>query len=204
LAELGYVEEARQIRVGLPGRDLAGIVPYLSEVELRQALEEAQTLPLHNPFIGDDPRWEALSSIAPRLAELGYPEEALAITLQIDPDDSLYANTLVLLIPYLSEPLLKEMVSTIPKTGIWGKQKVLATLVHHLGTWPKSNLRKWWIEEGQSLLHSLSHRIYTQESPRQNLLSDVSALAPILIALGGEDVAEEIFQAIQDVGRWWP
>jgi hypothetical protein len=42
---------------------------------------------------------------------------------------------------------------------------------------------------------------------RQDLLSDIRALTPVLIALAGPNAAAElaeVAQAILDVGRWWP
>lgn len=39
---------------------------------------------------------------------------------------------------------------------------------------------------------------------RQDLLSDLESLAPVIHALGGEPAAAETFRAIQDVARWWP
>ena len=39
---------------------------------------------------------------------------------------------------------------------------------------------------------------------RENLLSDLRALEPVIAALGGAQAVVETFHAIQDVGRWWP
>jgi len=39
---------------------------------------------------------------------------------------------------------------------------------------------------------------------RQELLADVAALAPVVVALGGPESVEETCRAIHDVGRWWP
>ena len=49
----------------------------------------------------------------------------------------------------------------------------------------------------KDLLHFLSYRT------RPDLLSDMTALTPMIIALGGEAAAAETAQAIQDVSRWW-
>ena len=38
----------------------------------------------------------------------------------------------------------------------------------------------------------------------RDLLMDLSALVPVLAALGGAEAVAETFRAIQDVGRWWP
>ncbi|MDW8352804.1 MAG: hypothetical protein RML99_12920, partial [Anaerolineae bacterium] len=39
---------------------------------------------------------------------------------------------------------------------------------------------------------------------RQDLLSDIGALAPLIHALGGEAAVGEAFRAIRDVCAWWP
>lgn len=40
--------------------------------------------------------------------------------------------------------------------------------------------------------------------PRLHLLSDLCALIPVLVALGGAEAMREVFRAIRDVGQWWP
>lgn len=40
--------------------------------------------------------------------------------------------------------------------------------------------------------------------PRSHLLTDLRALQPVILPLGGEAAAAETAQAILDVGRWWP
>jgi hypothetical protein len=37
-----------------------------------------------------------------------------------------------------------------------------------------------------------------------NAFSDLTALAPVILALGGDEALMETARAIQDVGRWWP
>ncbi|MCP4544675.1 MAG: hypothetical protein GY832_46840 [Chloroflexi bacterium] len=39
---------------------------------------------------------------------------------------------------------------------------------------------------------------------RENLLSDIHILVPVIVALGGKKSITKIYQAIQDMGRWWP
>lgn len=52
--------------------------------------------------------------------------------------------------------------------------------------------------EFSTVFHRLANR------PRPQLLWDITALAPIIAALGGEAAAQEAWQAIQDVTAWWP
>jgi hypothetical protein len=39
---------------------------------------------------------------------------------------------------------------------------------------------------------------------REDVLSDLEALVPVIEALGGREAIEETARAILDVGRWWP
>jgi hypothetical protein len=39
---------------------------------------------------------------------------------------------------------------------------------------------------------------------RDELLSDLRALSPVIVSLGGPEAAAETIRAIEDVGRWWP
>jgi hypothetical protein len=39
---------------------------------------------------------------------------------------------------------------------------------------------------------------------RTDLFSDISALLPILLHLGGEGLCRETLQAVRDVSAWWP
>ena len=72
--------------------------------------------------------------------------------------------------------------------------EALATLATRLAALPSDSLYPIWRET----LPSLAYR------PRQDLLSDLTALRPIIVALGGEEAVAETIRAIQDVGRWWP
>jgi hypothetical protein len=76
----------------------------------------------------------------------------------------------------------------------------LAEMTVYLEALPDDDLVSFWLMEfdGLNLLHSLARR------QRRDLLSDLSALAPILSALGGAEAVAGTLRAIQDVGRWWP
>ena len=39
---------------------------------------------------------------------------------------------------------------------------------------------------------------------RKKLLNDLSALTPVVGALGGAEALAELAEAIDDVGQWWP
>ena len=48
------------------------------------------------------------------------------------------------------------------------------------------------------MLESLSN------APREHLLADLAALAPLISRLGGENVIEPIRDVTERVARWWP
>ena len=73
----------------------------------------------------------------------------------------------------------------------YSRAQALTALSDHLISAPNS-LQLW-----QSLLHPLSGRT------RPQLLSDLTALSPVIFAFGEETTAETV-QAIQNVSRWWP
>lgn len=60
------------------------------------------------------------------------------------------------------------------------------------------------------LLPSEAYRLWSKslhrsaETSRVGLLTNLMALTPVIACLGGADAADEIFQAIHDVGEWWP
>jgi hypothetical protein len=70
----------------------------------------------------------------------------------------------------------------------------LAPVADDLAALPPDVLRPLWEETLQPLaLRS-----------RRALLSDLGALAPVVLALGGDDGPAELVRAAQAVGRWWP
>jgi hypothetical protein len=74
------------------------------------------------------------------------------------------------------------------------RAEALTGLSPKLAAMPFSALYPFW----QETLSFLAARI------RRDVLSDLTALAPLLSALGGEEVIAQTVRAVQDVGRWWP
>jgi hypothetical protein len=68
--------------------------------------------------------------------------------------------------------------------------KIIARF-HHL---PHSELYTLW----RRTLHSLALR------KRENLLADISAIAPLAEVLGGTAALIEIARALEDTTEWWP
>ena len=178
---------------------LAGNLPPALVAELvrsgiwqpRQALTYVRQMP------DASARAEALAALAPHL-EREALGEALAAARGIGDEDA-RAEALAALAPYL-EPeqraqALGEALAAARGIG-WehARARALAALAPHLAALPRAHLYPLWAET----LPILARR------KRQNLLADLRALVPVLLALGGAEAVAETFRAIQDVGRWWP
>jgi transcriptional regulator with XRE-family HTH domain len=107
LAELGHVDKAlAMIPGGSPKADaLADLVHYLPVAFLRSAIAKVP-----KGWYRSDSWTRALVVLAPRLAEQGYPEEALGVAQEID-DTKYQVKTLIGIIPYLSEQLLAKVLN---------------------------------------------------------------------------------------------
>jgi hypothetical protein len=91
------------------------------------------------------------------------------------------------------EPRLALMVaSAIQSADLRAEQ--FAEFAEPLAEFPRDARHAIWCQA----LHILAART------RGDLLSDLHALAPVLLSLGGPDAAEVAVRAVQDVGRWWP
>ena len=215
LAELGCPEEAlaAALKIRYPierAEALRGLAPHLPELLLRDILATTREI------VGEEQepeKWgraKALARLVLRLAELGYPEEALAAAQEIE-DEWWQAMTLAGLVPHLPEAeraqVLRETLAAareIVDGGWWETSRtvsgstswvqVLAELAPHLAQLSLADLAPPW----QETLTFLAIHI------RRDLMAGVRSLAPVIAALGGEEAVTETFRAIQDVGRWWP
>lgn len=101
-----------------------------------------------------------------------------------------------LLIPYLSDKLedvLRKTLLIACQTDDNTRKSLLELLGLYLSQLSSVNIFPLWCET----LNTLARR------SRKDLLSDLSALTPVIESLGGSQEIEEIAYAIQDVGRWW-
>jgi len=135
----------------------------------------ALTLASVNSLAGNLPPKLVVALVESKIWE---PQQALAYACQM-PVLYLRAGALAGLAPHLPQELLGE---------------ALAGLAPHLAQLPRPALYPLW-EETLPLLACRA---------RRGLLADLRALAPVMVALGGEKAVGEAFRAIQDVGRWWP
>jgi len=195
-----------------PGLDLCRIAPHLPENLLPKALEAARVIPdeyfrisalikiasrlpkilpeaLEAARVIDEyHRASALSEIAPHFPEI-LPE-ALEAAWAI-PDERHRAQVLSEIVPHFPEilPEALEAARTIPDA--YYRAEALSRLLPNLK--PSYFDFSLWKES----LDVLAYRI------RRNLLEDISALSPVIIALGGKEALAATARAIQEVGRQW-
>lgn len=93
-----------------------------------------------------------------------------------------------------SNILLEEVVTARGIKSRDDRRKLFTALASPLADLPDDLLHPIWCET----LHLLATR------HRSDLLSDLTALAPVIHALGGDDAIDEIVLAIRDTGRWYP
>ena len=139
---------------------------------------------------------KALAGISRNISQ---PTVALDVCRHIE-DEYIRGINLAKIAPSLPEPkktgALKEALSTISKIedkDLWEKELV-DVVMPQLSELKPQNLHSMWSE----MLHASSQKC------RNCLLSDIGALTPIILALGGQEALMETARAIQDVGRWWP
>ncbi|MEW6498667.1 MAG: hypothetical protein AB1589_40135, partial [Cyanobacteriota bacterium] len=161
-------------------RALAGKLP----AALPKALDAA--LAIQFEFF----RAEAITALADKLTPELLPK-ALNAALAIQ-DERSHDEALMALAGKLAPDLLpKALEAAQAIQDEEYRAKALTALAFHLVN--TSNRFNLW----KDLLHFLSYRT------RQDLVSDLAAFTPVIIALGGEAAAAETAQAIQDVSRWW-
>lgn len=202
LAELGYPEEAlatmrERDEFYSPVVALDVLTPYLSQTSLEDVLSEAYKIVDEEDHDCFD--WtSAMAEVAERWAELGYLDKALQVAQEIR-NDYWKSRAMIWLAPYLEEPtrieVLVESLEIAQKISItWYRTSMLRELATQLAGLPLERLHSIWREN----LHIMANRT------RSELIEDLSALTPVILALGGEEALLETARAIQDVGRWWP
>jgi len=196
---------------------LIGLEPYCSG-DLVKSLELLYNI--KHEFL----RVKALISIVPHLTE-DLLEEVLEWAWSIS-KESLKIWALKVLIPYLPQDLIKDVFKKVCNIGTEYFAEVLMSLAPHL---PEEALKEALeiargIEEekyrAKALVALAPHlvKLAPQElyplwremlpvlaaRPRKELLENLKALVPVILALGGREAVAETFRAIKDVGRWWP
>lgn len=169
---------------------LAELVPNLPEAMRKQVLSEALAAARQ---IGDQQwRLEALAALDPRLPE-ELQGEGLEATREIR--DKHWRPSAPAEEPQLPEPQLGDaLAAALAIERGWERSRALADVAELLAALPPESLRLLW----HATLPELAVR------RRASLLSALAVLAPVLLALGGQEAITETRQAIQHVGRWWP
>ena len=188
LAELGHQAEALDAVRAISHdyvyyeyyqeKALAALVPHLTEPRLTEVLALA---------ISEDRQWswsEALAALAPRLAELGHPVEALEAARAIGYEGD-RSQALAALAPHLTEPLLREALEAARAIGDEeNRSEVLAALASSLAP----------TERDQALREALeAARAIGYEGDRSQALA---ALAPHLT----EPLLREALEAARAIG----
>ncbi len=191
---------------------LAALAPHLTEPMLRQALEAARAIRDKGDF-GPYQSW-VLAALAPRLAKLGQPAEALEVAQAIV-DKTSQSAALAALAPHLTEPMLRQALKTARAIRDEGaRSEALAARAPHLTepllceavkTAPaiKSESTRWGVLAGLAphltdplLREAVSvARDIEWEGGRSQALA---ALAPRLAELGDTAEALSVARDIQD------
>jgi len=177
---------------------LAALAPQLPEAVLAEALQAARA-------IGNELyRSLALAALAPQLpeAERGPLLAEASQTARAIGNEWSRSEALAALAPQLPEaqrgPLLAEALQAARAVVDKGSPStLLVALAAQLAELPRANLARLWDET----LPVLAAR------RRNDLLSDLRALTPVLTALAKPNLAlefQEVARAIIDAGRWWP
>ncbi|MFO1372962.1 MAG: hypothetical protein U1F42_11440 [Candidatus Competibacteraceae bacterium] len=174
---------------------MALLAPHLPGPLLESTLEQIFAIP------GKFRRESLLRSLIPHLSEPLLREVMARLDgIQEYEDDTqkLWAKVASRLacFGYCDEAL--GITRTIPNASI--RSNVFAEIASFLTSLPKAILMQLWLEQrsGANLLHVLATR------GRNDLLQDIRALTPIMIALGGIGSEREISKSIDDACRWWP
>lgn len=163
-----------------------------------------------------------------RLSVLGYTDEAIEFLHEIE-EEYVDGSALASFAPYLPKEVLGQVLKVTQGFDSYGRARVLAHLPKHLSgellyqaleiaskiedtrhrAEAFESLKDRWLVW---LEHDPAHGIQAWQDnfqilasrPREDLLSDLSALASVIAKIGGIEAIVETFNATQDVGRWWP
>lgn len=216
IALSGSVSDSDWIPDLEPSQILSKLSPLLPEPMVRDVLAQIQNGILSN--------YCSETILLPRLAELGYEHEALAITQKtssvpskiwylanlgyveqalitarsID-DEAEGINALIKLLAHLPELEREEVFrEVLEETLALGDQKKRTAILSQLAAqsidFYQASVSMLWQEITSDLIGYA----------RKDLLTNLHSLIPIVAFLGGPQALEETFHAIRDVGRWWP
>jgi hypothetical protein len=179
------------------------LAPYLNGPLLEHALEMARNISceVNTSPAFEDSRWAVLAAIASRLPE-PVRTDTLELALEATRNSTykhIRLRALKTMAPHLAEPLrtyaLEEALRmALNIDDVDERSETLSALVHQLSTRSASSVYPLW----RHIIPVIASRT------REDFLADLRTLLPLILLLGGPQTAAGIFQAIQDVGRWWP
>lgn len=181
------------------GRLLAELAPKLPFPLLEEALMLAKDLP--EVTLYESPRGEAQTALALAMASAGGRALIVAQNIEDEPFRSAVLTELALQLferGYTEEAVAatRSIISADTRGQVLTRlAKVVAA---QMSTDPTPAHIVWMEALWEEVLPVLAAH------SRRDILSDLSALVPLIAALGGVAVIREIVQAILDVGRWWP
>jgi hypothetical protein len=172
-------------------RALRALAPHLPSDLLSAALDAVWYI------TNKSARTRALSALAPYLSS-DLLCAAFAAIRDIE-DESVRADTLCALalhlLPDLQSQALHDALAAIRDiSDEYARTAALGTLAPRLIQIPRQDLYPMW----QETLPVLARRT------RRDLLTDLRALVPVIVALGETDAIAATFRAIQDVAARWP
>jgi hypothetical protein len=199
---------------------LQGLAPRLPESLVRTAIASA------GAYYDDFWRSMAVAPLLSRLGELGHGDEALTQHSLLTSGWDL-AMVLGNIAPHLSadslgraleiasslnrferstalagllcrQSELGEDAAVLPEAAAIPEEKQRATVLSYIATRASQDLQTAMYEPLCRVLRRLARR------PRAELLSDISALAPLLAAFGGKDAIADIADLIVEIGKWFP
>ena len=169
--------------------NLAPIMPIeQKKLVLQEAMQTAQELTVPQEYS------HALTELARGFAQAEYVPEAQTIAEKLSQGEErdnayqLIASQLAKQNRFSDALLVVQKMQSKER-----RSQVLANIVPSGLNLPESSLSQSFEE----FLRTSSTRT------REEMLSDLQSLFPIIHALGGNDAMVEVFHAIQDVGSWW-
>jgi hypothetical protein len=202
-------------------RGLGMLVAYLPESLLQEVLKEALE-------IEDwDSRMAVLTRLAPRMAELGYPQQTTKVAREIR-------------LEHFQKPVLIDLAALLAELSYFQEALDVTRQIQYpdhqakaiigIASYLPDPLLQEALLEARSIWEKTDRAIaliglspclvglscetlfslwcetlaFLSRRTREDLLADLLALAPVIAALGGMEAIAETFRAIQDVGRWWP
>jgi hypothetical protein len=177
-------------------KSLVRLIPYLTGRIRNKVMRRAVDGLLHDLILDDD--IETFTGLAPYLPKrLLLKARAAARRIENKSDQGDILRGLVPYVPeYLRNDVLREALTAIRAEDYKVHRELsLTRLAPYLAKYlPQVMLNDLWCET----LHTSASRT------RNELLIDIKCLAPVLLALGGQEAILKTFRTVQNVGQWWP